>query len=186
MWHPEILKQVAEQGHTIGTHTWSHADLAKKSVDGKAEIEKGASAVKLALGAPPSPFVRFPALHHPPAMLSYVAERNIAVFSADVDSLDFKTKKPEMVIQTVMKGLAKYGKGIVLMHDFQASTATALPMLLDQLKQGGYRVVFVRAKDTLQTIAAYDAEVASQIKGAAGGGTANMRPLSSVVRTVGE
>ena len=30
MWHPEILKQVAAAGHTIGTHTWSHADLTKK------------------------------------------------------------------------------------------------------------------------------------------------------------
>src|SRR5437879_5372414 len=31
LWHPEILKQVAEQGHTIGTHTWSHVNLSKKS-----------------------------------------------------------------------------------------------------------------------------------------------------------
>jgi hypothetical protein len=42
MWHPEILKQVAEQGHSIGTHTWSHANLATKSFDeGKTEIEMG-------------------------------------------------------------------------------------------------------------------------------------------------
>src|SRR5437763_12013885 len=30
-WHPEILKQVAAAGHSIGTHTWSPADLSKKS-----------------------------------------------------------------------------------------------------------------------------------------------------------
>ena len=29
IWHPEILKQVAAAGHTIGSHTWSHADLSK-------------------------------------------------------------------------------------------------------------------------------------------------------------
>jgi len=28
MWHPEILKEVAAAGHTIGGHTWSHANLA--------------------------------------------------------------------------------------------------------------------------------------------------------------
>ena len=28
-WHPEILKQVAAAGHTIGSHTWSHKDLSK-------------------------------------------------------------------------------------------------------------------------------------------------------------
>ena len=33
IWHPEILKQVAAAGHSIGTHTWSHADLSKKSPD---------------------------------------------------------------------------------------------------------------------------------------------------------
>src|SRR5215510_14128554 len=30
-WEPGILKQVAAAGHTIGTHTWSHQDLSKKS-----------------------------------------------------------------------------------------------------------------------------------------------------------
>src|SRR5499426_2688944 len=31
LWHPEILKEVAAAGHTIGSHTWSHANLAAKS-----------------------------------------------------------------------------------------------------------------------------------------------------------
>jgi len=29
LWHPELLKEVAAAGHTIGGHTWSHANLAK-------------------------------------------------------------------------------------------------------------------------------------------------------------
>ena len=29
MWHPEITKQVIEAGMTVGTHTWSHKDLAR-------------------------------------------------------------------------------------------------------------------------------------------------------------
>src|SRR6187397_1152105 len=31
-YHPEILRQVAGAGHTIGSHTWSHANLNKKSI----------------------------------------------------------------------------------------------------------------------------------------------------------
>jgi peptidoglycan/xylan/chitin deacetylase (PgdA/CDA1 family) len=53
-YHPEILRQVAAAGHTIGAHTWSHANLnTKKLTDQQAkdEVEKGFSAVKLALGA---------------------------------------------------------------------------------------------------------------------------------------
>jgi peptidoglycan/xylan/chitin deacetylase (PgdA/CDA1 family) len=183
-WHPEILRQVAAAGHTVGSHTWSHADLSKKAVDGKAEIEKGASAVKLALGgAPETPFFRFPALRHPPEMLAYVGERNMAVFSCDVDSFDFKTKKPEAMVKTVMSKLQKTGKGIILMHDFQAVTGKAMPMLLDALKAGGYRVVHLTAREQLQTLPEYDAEVAKEIKGpASAGGTG--KPTSSVVRTI--
>ena len=44
LWHPEILKQVAVAGHTIGAHTWSHVNLAKVKADkATEEIEKGGS-----------------------------------------------------------------------------------------------------------------------------------------------
>src|SRR5215470_9146745 len=65
-WHPEILKQVYAAGHTVGAHTWSHANLDGKKMTeqmAKDEIEKGFSAVKWALGAnDPAPFFRFPQL----------------------------------------------------------------------------------------------------------------------------
>src|SRR5579862_8988973 len=31
-YYPEILKQVLAAGHTIGTHTWSHATLSNKKL----------------------------------------------------------------------------------------------------------------------------------------------------------
>src|SRR6516165_10301563 len=69
-WEPGILKQVAAAGHTIGTHTWSHQDLSKKSKEEAIrEIEMGASAVHMAVGGPTAPFFRFPALRHPPEMV---------------------------------------------------------------------------------------------------------------------
>ena len=52
-YYPEIAKQVYAAGHTIGTHTWSHATLVNKKLTDdqrKEEIEKGFSAVKWALG----------------------------------------------------------------------------------------------------------------------------------------
>src|SRR6201991_4340163 len=73
MWHPDILRQVQAAGHTVGTHTWSHAALTNKKLteqQRKDEIEKGLSAVKWALGGvAPAPFFRFPALQHPPEMV---------------------------------------------------------------------------------------------------------------------
>ena len=108
-WHPEIMKQVAAAGHTVGSHTWSHKDLSRLSDDeAKAEIEKGIAAVSVALGDKPvGPFIRFPALRHPPEMLKYVASRNIGVFSTDFDSFDFKMRKPEQVIKSNCKSTAR-------------------------------------------------------------------------------
>ena len=186
-WHPEITKQVVEAGMTLGTHTWSHKDLARnpyaKDIElAKAEIEMGFSAVHNAAGAPIAPFFRFPALQHPPQLLSYLAERNIAVFSADFDSRDFKMRKPEEVITSVMTKLEKHGKGIILMHDFRRATAEALPELLRQLKAGGYKVVHLVPHQMVTTLPKYDEMVTQKDKLSAN----NTRPEGSVLHTIGE
>ena len=96
-WHPEILKQVAAAGHVIGSHTWSHQLINKKAktrTQRRKRSRKGISAVKWALGGSPAPFFRFPALQHPPAMVTYLGERNIGIWSCDLDSFDFKASKP--------------------------------------------------------------------------------------------
>ena len=200
MWHPEIAKQViaagmtpelsralAAAGMTIGSHTWSHKDLARNPYASdldlaKQEIEMGVSAVHAAAGAPIAPFFRFPNLQHPPELLSYLAERGIASFSTDIDSFDFKMHKPEQVIKSVMTKLEKHGKGIILMHDFQRATAEAMPELLRQLKAGGYKVVHVVPHQPVTTVAKYDEMVTQQDKLS----TNNTRPESSVVHTIGE
>ncbi len=184
-YHPEILKHVAAEGHTIGSHTWSHANLNNKKMTDeqrKDEIEKGFSAVKWALGAAPSPLFRFPALQHPAAMVTYLGERNISIWSCDLDSFDFKSRNAQKVVDTVMSKLEKNGKGIILMHDFQKHTAEALPEIMKRLKAGGYKVVQVKAKTPLQTIAKYDEELVKDVKLP----TVSSRPLNSVVQTISE
>ena len=181
-YHPEILKQVAAAGHTIGSHTWSHKDLSKLSDDeAKAEIEKGIAAVSIALGNQPvGPFFRFPALRHPPEMVKYVGTRNIGIFSTDMDSFDFKMRRPEQVIASVMKKLEKHGKGIILMHDFQHATSEAVPELFKKLKAGGYKVVQVVGKTPVEPLPEYKEIVLKEM----GGGLDEARPMSSVIQTI--
>ena len=187
-WHPEITKKVIEAGMTVGTHTWSHKDLARnpyaKDIEqAKQEIEMGISAVQMAAASGKvAPFFRFPDLQHPPQLMSYLAERNIAVFSTDIDSRDFKLHKPEEVIKSVMGQLEKHGKGIILMHDFHRNTAEALPELIRQLKAGGFKVVHMVPKGEITTVPKYDEMVRQQDKLSPN----NTRPESSVVRTIGE
>ncbi len=182
LWHPEILKEVAAAGHTIGTHTWSHKVLKKLTPEkAKEEIEKGLSAVKLAMGTgAPAPFFRFPALQDPPDMVSYLGNRNIAIFSMDLDSFDFKIKKSEAIVKSVMDKLEKKGKGIVLLHDFQAGTGHAIPQILAELKAKGYKIVHMKAKAPATTLAEYDTMAAAEFKGPLQIG----KPTSSIVKTV--
>ena len=186
-YHPEILRQVLAAGHTVGTHTWSHANLNSKKLTEqqvKDEIEKGFSAVKLALGTAPAPFFRFPELQHNPAAVAYLGQRNVAIFSCDLNSFDFrKASTPDKVVQTVMSKLDKLGKGIILMHDFQKHTADALPELLRRLKAGGYKVVQMKAKAPLQTLPEYDEMVMKEGSKVA---VTSARPVSSVVQTVSQ
>lgn len=180
-FYPDILKRVAEQGHSVGSHTWSHQDLSKKTVDeAKEEIEKGISAVSMATGGKGAPFFRFPALRHPPEMVTYLGQRNVAIFSTDLDSFDFRTKKPEKVIETVLTKLKKQGKGIVLMHDFQHSTAQAAADLLTQLKTNGYKVVHMKAKEPIKSLPQYEELLKKDQKLP----TVSDRPTASVVRDV--
>jgi peptidoglycan/xylan/chitin deacetylase (PgdA/CDA1 family) len=183
-YYPEIAKQVYAAGHTIGTHTWSHATLVNKKLNDdqrKEEIEKGFSAVKWALGGiSPSPFFRFPALQHPPEMVTYLGQRNIAIFSCDLDSFDFKARNAKQVEDVIFKKLAKQGKGIILMHDFHKHTAEGLPDILKRLKIEGYKVVAMRAKAPVQTLPQYDEAVLKDSKLP----TLTQRPVSSVVTDV--
>lgn len=193
-YQPELLKQVAAAGHTVGSHTWCHQDLSKTNgrclINGKVqkveytfkdEIEKGISAVSWALGGPIAPFFRFPGLRQPPEGLTYLGTRNIAVFSADFDSFDFKMHRPGQVRESVMSKLKKHGKGIILMHDFQHSTADAIAPILDDLKAGGYKIVQMRSRDQLTPLPEYDALVMRGLKSP----NVSSRPVESVVRTIG-
>ena len=183
LYYPEIIKDVAAKGHTIGTHTFSHIPLNKLGPDqGREDIEKGFSAVKLALGGvAPSAFFRFPALKDPPEHLAYLGTRNVAIFSADVDSFDFKLHQPDAVVKSVMTKLEKKGKGIVLMHDFHNNTAKALPALLTELKARGYSIVHLKSKMPVATLPEIDAAILKELKNPS---LADQRPTSSIIKSV--
>lgn len=182
--YPEIIRAVAHAGHTVGTHTWSHKALRKLKTfqEGKDEIERGVSAVNRAMGGQVAPFFRYPTLVDTPESLQYLGKRNIAMFSTDIDSFDFKIQTPESIVKTVMTKLAKNGKGIILMHDIHKTTAKAVPLLLAALKEGGYKVVHITPSKMVTTVAEYDAAIEKDAKGLPQVG--RERPVSSFVKTI--
>lgn len=169
MMYSDIVQDVARRGHTIATHTWSHANLRQRPADGAvAEIELGISGVQKALGGPAAPFFRFPYLSDPPSGIAHLRSRNTAIFSIDVDSRDFRTRSPTVVMRNVMQQLNAKGRGILLFHDIQPSTAGALGALLTDMKASGYRVVHIVPTRGQVTLAEFDRRVGTPSRTVAG------------------
>lgn len=182
--YPEIIREVAHQGHTVGSHTWSHQAIPKLKTfeEGRDEIERGVSAVQRAVGTPTAPFFRFPTLRDSAEAVTYLGKRNIAMFSTDIDSFDFKRPAPKRLVAGLMQKLEKKGKGIILMHDIHMNTAKSVPLLLAELKAKGYKIVHLTAKAPVTTLPEFDKAIEKDAKGLPVAGSE--RPLSSVVETV--
>ncbi|WP_232372810.1 polysaccharide deacetylase family protein [Acuticoccus mangrovi] len=142
---PEIAQEVARRGHTIGTHTYSHGNLAKMSQSAAlAEIAKGRRAVSAAVsgsGAAVAPFFRFPYLADTKALRAALAKRGTVVLDVDIDSKDYYQSTPAEVLARTMKRLNAKGRGIILFHDIHARTVAMLPDFLARLQADGYQVV---------------------------------------------
>ena len=154
---PKMVREIDRRGHTIGTHTWSHKMQGRLGYSSaEKEIELGVSAISLALGKPVAPFFRFPYLSDPRRMQAHLKERGQGIFSIDVDSVDFRTRSGSVMVRRTLAGLKRLGKGILLFHDIQRSTASGVKMLLDELAARGYKVVHLVSKNPATTMAKYD------------------------------
>ena len=148
--YPSIVRRIYNAGHSIGTHTENHP-LALQRLPMQrvaSEVETGVASVDVALGDPKalSPFFRIPGLARNNAIDNYLASKSLVTWSADVVADDwFRHISAKAIVQRAMRRLEAKGRGILLLHDIHPATATALPILLQELKARGFRVVQVVA-----------------------------------------
>ncbi|MEL6288201.1 MAG: polysaccharide deacetylase family protein [Pseudomonadota bacterium] len=167
---PKSVKRIMREGHTVGTHTWSHGNLQRtgsaRAVD---QIERGIAAIEAAAGEPIAPIFRFPYLGRTGVMESHLKKRNISVFSIDVDSRDTRGySAPRMIRHTISRLKARKG-GIVLFHDIKRATAQAIPGFLRELRRNGFRIVHLEtngyAKPNAKMLKRYRDYVAARTSG---------------------
>ena len=146
--HPATVRRIFAEGHTIGTHSEDHplrfGKLPRSLVE--YEIDKGIIDVGVALGdhRQVAPFFRVPGLARSEVIDSELAARQLVSFSSDTVADDWHPRiSPKKIIALAMKRLEARGKGILLLHDIHPATVAALPGLLKDLKQQGFRVVQV-------------------------------------------
>lgn len=146
---PEGVRKLRDAGHTIGTHTQDHPlSMNHMSIErAKQEIDDGIASVKAALGdgadASLAPFLRIPGLLRADNVENYLAAQGIQIWSADFPADDWRHISSSRVYDLAMSRLEAKGKGILLLHDIQARTVSALPRILHELKVRGYHIVHV-------------------------------------------
>jgi peptidoglycan/xylan/chitin deacetylase (PgdA/CDA1 family) len=147
--HPEMVRKMAAAGHTIGYHTWAHHNLKDMKPEAAIdEIDKGISAVEMALHGkasttPSTPFFRYPYFEMSPEALENLEKRGIVVFGADFWASDWNKMTPQQELKLLTERLTIARKGIILLHDPKAQTAAMLPAFLRYLRDNHYRVVHV-------------------------------------------
>ena len=145
--HPDLVRRIAAEGHTVGHHTWLHRSLKQiPPSETTEEIDHGISAVEMALHGqatttPSTPFFRFPGFESTPATLDSLQSRGIVVFGADLWAGDWNKMTPQQELKLLIKRLTAARKGIILLHDPKAHTAAMLPAFLRWLRENDYHIV---------------------------------------------
>lgn len=141
--NPEVLQRIAEEGHAIGNHTYSHKDLSKLNKQQMiVEIKTSDAVIKKTIGFTPA-MVRAPygAVSDTLKVVLKASSRELVGWN--IDTRDWAgTSAANM--SKMIKNEAKPG-GIILMHSFGSknikNTVQALPGIIDDLVEMGYTLV---------------------------------------------
>ena len=136
--HPEVLKMIADEGHEIGSHSWSHPQLTRISAAAlDKELGNTTEAIFQVTGKRPI-FLRPPYGTMKPTLRTTIEDKyGLTIVNWSVDPNDWKNRNSQAVHDAIMAQV-KPG-AIVLSHDIYATTVDAMPRILDELIAKGYK-----------------------------------------------
>lgn len=148
--HPEIAKQIAADGHEIGSHGHRHINYTSLTPDQiRLEVMKAQRNIQEVTGQTPR-LIRTPNGDYNALVVKTLEEMGYKVIMWDTDSLDWKNPGVDRIVNRVLK--RAHPGDIILMHasDTCKQTAEALPQIIEGLTRQGYRIVTLSELLTLQ------------------------------------
>ena len=143
--HPQLLRRMVAEGHTVGNHSWSHPWFWKQSARKmRAELDRTDTTIRRITGVEPKYF-RPPYGNVNRSVTQAAKSRGLAIVDWSVDPQDWKSRNTAAVTAKVV-GTARPG-AIILGHDLYPSTRKALPGIVQRLRAKGY--VFVSLDELL-------------------------------------
>lgn len=134
--HPESVRAIAQAGHELGNHSYSHPDMTALSrEDIAAQITRCNEAVRAITGKAPTLF-RAPSGAYNNAVVETARALGCHSVQWDVDSRDWKNPAPDEMTSRVLKNVQP--GSILLFHVGKENTDAALPEILRGLQGMGY------------------------------------------------
>lgn len=131
--NPELLKKIADEGHTIGYHSYSHKDILKtKPSEWLADVERKSALSDVKLFRPPYGRILF---RHYRSLKS----RYKFVFW-DVMSYDYDVERSPETIMSLLEKSVREGS-VVVFHDkgkCKENTLAVLPQFIELMKSKEY------------------------------------------------
>ncbi len=148
--YPDVLTRVYKDGHDIGNHTFSHANIFNSSSERiAAELNATQRVFEDQLGArtvlfrPPFASAGYEFLETSFTLAETSSRLGYLIGGPDVNPLDYLTTADRIVDQVVSQIVGGRGR-IVILHDAggnRGATIEALPRIIDKLQSAGFRFV---------------------------------------------
>lgn len=146
-------------GNQIGSHTYSHCNLAKLSdAELAKEVSKSKSAIENILGVTPT--VLRPPYGSMNDKVKSAAGTSIVTWS--VDPLDWKYKNADTVCNNIVNN--SFDGAIVLVHDLYETSVQGALMAMDKLSKQGYAFVTVEELAELRGVTMENGKVYNSFK----------------------
>ncbi|HZA91691.1 MAG TPA: polysaccharide deacetylase family protein, partial [Gemmatimonadales bacterium] len=147
---PEIMERMYREGHDIGNHSYSHANLFMAAADRIAvEFNATQRVMEAQLGVtsllvrPPYAYDGYFYLDSSPDLVRTIHDLGYVVGGIDVDGFDYLASA-ELIRERVVTQILEGEGQVILLHDSggnRRATIAALPRIIDDLRSAGYRFV---------------------------------------------
>ena len=149
--HPNLIRNIVNQGHEIGNHSFNHPDFAKISTaQMKDQLNRTETIVKNATGKTTKPLFRPPFGASNTTVLNAVGDAGYTkTIMWTIDTVDWRGDSAATMTNKVVNNIVP--GAIILMHTGQDTfTPEALPGMISKLKSLGYKFVPVSQLLTYQ------------------------------------
>ena len=139
--HPGLARRISSCGHEIESHTMNHPNLKHlKQEQIKNELVMAQKIIRNVTGQE-SLYFRPPGGQFDKKVLSAASEMNLDMVLWTVFPKDHQEKNPEIIKKIVLE--QSVDGGVIILHSGVDATIAALPEIIDELKNRGFRFLTV-------------------------------------------